>query len=762
MSVSKAARIQELVQQMKAGKITKSELFTELSQLQRNPARETDQDSPVTPLEDASADEESGGEGKEQPPSASSQEPFGSPLHQSALQYRTMNSNAARSGSSTPERRHLIIQRLFEEKRRQRQQNSPSSKASQGAGSPPPPPPSELRSPSPPPPPATLRPRSEPHVDTSRGAAVSREAMKDLRRAKLHSELRSKQHAECTFRPKIRNLPEQYGVQRRNDDHLSFQKRVNQWHERKAEEAERKRRDKEQHELEGCTFQPNINRRRSSTPSRRTSAASPPSRSSDARRQSTQEDDFSEYGSHYDENEQSIARGRKSVDGLEHTTPHERLFELSKTNKLAELQAAAREEEERRLQKQCTFKPKLRKQEVAVRSRYMESPGRPATAGARVRSNSEAPSTPGSLASGRRKAWDDELTFCPQTNPIHPSMEAAQVYLSNDIVTRLTQPREALYKQGARGRQYAREQGSTKRRSSSYARTPSRNGKHSENTDMSNETVFDDENNRVLEVNTFFSSANGTPGEHHRSRPHSAHGQSSAMTPEETKERRRKFNQFLKRQENLELRRRKKIEQVSQQIARPHTPKLCKKSVEIAKVKASSNFLDRVAKGVMKREHEAVRLKSQSVDPECTFKPQINEKSKRKPARSVVEMSRGDSLRKETKARMMKLRVEQEELQDLSFKPELNRGAKSAEGRLKILTEPETYIQRLQQKSTLHTHRKNKLIQEQEMKELEECTFQPQIHDAPMYVKRIVRSLALAKPSKDAQTDNGPTKPDWR
>ncbi len=73
-------------------------------------------------------------------------------------------------------------------------------------------------------------------------------------------------------------------------------------------------------------------------------------------------------------------------------------------------------------------------------------------------------------------------------------------------------------------------------------------------------------------------------------------------------------------------------------------------------------------------------------------------------------------------------------------------------------------MRRLEHKAQLLLQKKNALAQEQEMRELDECTLTPQIHDAPAYVKRIVKSLAMAKPAKEAlqaqQAKEG--KLDWR
>ena len=190
-------------------------------------------------------------------------------------------------------------------------------------------------------------------------------------------------------------------------------------------------------------------------------------------------------------------------------------------------------------------------------------------------------------------------------------------------------------------------------------------------------------------------------------------------------------------------------------------PKLCRKSKELAKSTVQGTFLQRVAKNAVRKEHEALRAKSsRSKDPECTFKPRINDDAKARRPRSALEMSRGDSLKRETTARLMKLKAEQDELAGLTFKPDIN--ATRSEGRLRILSEPETYIQRLQKESKMFSDRQRRAVQEQEMKEFAECTFRPEVHEAPAYVKRIAHSMALTRAAHQAPALDGEDRPEWR
>lgn len=50
---------------------------------------------------------------------------------------------------------------------------------------------------------------------------------------------------------------------------------------------------------------------------------------------------------------------------------------------------------------------------------------------------------------------------------------------------------------------------------------------------------------------------------------------------------------------------------------------------------------------------------AEKYNPECTFKPKITTRSSNLQSRSVVELSRGDQLKRETTLRLAKLRAEQ-------------------------------------------------------------------------------------------------------
>jgi hypothetical protein len=130
------------------------------------------------------------------------------------------------------------------------------------------------------------------------------------------------------------------------------------------------------------------------------------------------------------------------------------------------------------------------------------------------------------------------------------------------------------------------------------------------------------------------------------------------------------------------------------------------------------------------------------------------------PARSAEELSRGDAIQKETRARLLRLRVEQERSEDATFAPTLKARSKMAEGRLKVTADPTGYIERIQREAAITSDRQRRAAKERDAKEEAECTFQPEVHDAPAYVKRIARSMALTRVVRPSPDVTG--RPEWR
>lgn len=236
---------------------------------------------------------------------------------------------------------------------------------------------------------------------------------------------------------------------------------------------------------------------------------------------------------------------------------------------------------------------------------------------------------------------------------------------------------------------------------------------------------------------------------------------SSAGTPVDAEARRVAQEKFFARQAAVAAKRDQRVAELAADLAPVGQPQLCTKSLAMVEASRVGGFLERVATEVARKEQEALKSKARLArDPECTFKPTINPASKSLPGRSSVELSRGDALKRENAVRLMRLRAEAEQLEGITFAPTINPRSATAESRLGVHLDPAAYMARLAEETAAAAERAKFAAEEQKREELAECTFKPATHDAPEYVKRIARSMALARAVRPPPS--GPARPEWR
>jgi len=521
---------------------------------------------------------------------------------------------------------------------------------------------------------------------------------------------------ECTFRPKVNPLPAQYTI---HQNGTPFQERVIAWERAKRDEVRRQADERNNRELEECTFQPTINHT-----SREVALArghGRPGEDIHERLYKEHEKKANPGSSRYIVNNSTIGfatsllnenainksspnRGR-STSRLSLLSSGRPLFTSSATGSpLAPLDRnhinnAILTQEAQQLLTECTFAPHVNPVIDAkpVRSRYRDP------------SNQRSLSRPRPAPSGT-----EECTFKPKTNPVRPTaMPAAALYVQAPIYDRL-------------------------------ARTQTRSQRQ-------REAVVAKERSKLEHGD------NDSQSQQSRS-PSVDHSQS--ITSEQKEERAKRLTEFLLRQEEAVRKRHADIESMKEATAPTLQPALCEKSLRIVEERGMIPFLERISHDKLIKQQESHRNKAlHSVDPECTFHPAINPTSRGLKARSVEELSRGDALKRETAARMVKLRLEQEDLGGVTFQPKINEKSKHTESRLRILADPDSYVQRLKQEAAVLAEKARRSNAEAEMMEMAECTFHPSVHPAPEYVSRIAASMSLARAVKPQPA---PARPDWR
>jgi hypothetical protein len=418
--------------------------------------------------------------------------------------------------------------------------------------------------------------------------------------------------------------------------------------------------------------------------------------------------------------------------------------------------------EEQEYLAECTFEPRINPVVDArpVRSRYRDptptrsGEGAAAAAAAAAAAGggfeggaSRAAAHPPPLPSGLEKC-----TFQPQTNALRAaSMPVAAAYVQTPIFQRLANTKTAA--------QVEREQ---------QVREDAARHAAAQQAAAADAELGGTSGAGARAASAAASAASGASGAGAAADGAGAPASASAAAPPappavsaaQSAERERRLQEFLSRQVAAARKKVEGVEAARRAAAPSLQPALCERSLRIVQSKGSGPFLDRIVHDAIRAEHDNLRTQARhSHDPECTFAPAINPSSRAMRPRSVVDMSRGDALKRETAARLLRLRIEQEDLEGITFRPRINERSRVSEGRLRILSDPDNYVRRIQHEQDLQAEKARRALSEKEAAERAACTFAPAVHGAPAYVSQIAASMALARSAKEL---GAPARPDWR
>ena len=467
--------------------------------------------------------------------------------------------------------------------------------------------------------------------------------------AQAEESIRREMFKECTFHPKIKKLPDAYKTHESIDD-TPFHVRVHKWQQEKQDEMVRRKEFLDKNSTLDCTFHPRIN--------------------------------------------YSSEKAVKELRGDLNESVSDRLFKASdrslieRRRFIEEELRAQREEEE----KECTFKPNIIKSNrfSDVQSKLHEP----------LKRNADDPSA-------------KNLTFTPNVRGVKPSMSAAKMYVSTNVVDRLTR--------GTGSAQHL-----SQHNTADKAAIPAASY-------MDSLTPND---------NSFRYQTPGAKSQ--QGRPSTAPSKQQS-TNESVVLKKQEFNNFLGRNQQTVERKKKLVEQVQVKQTPKFKPTICKKSSELLENHERGEFLERYEKDQIKRTSEA---KTPSDVSKCTFKPKLTMKTVGMRARSVDELSSGDYHKRQSNQQMMRIRSEQEALADLTFRPNISKSAQNTRGVLSDFIRNDDpgklrqyYNEKIKERDAL----KKKADEDKLLKELKDCTFTPAIIDCPEYIKKIAKSIQVVK-----------------
>jgi hypothetical protein len=444
-------------------------------------------------------------------------------------------------------------------------------------------------------------------------------------------------------------------------------------------------------------------------------------------------------------------------------------------------------EDKRKLMEEHTFQPQLKTRgkdgkgsmsgletPVAIESRYRRVAASPCQ-----RPTSEK---------------DEECTFTPNVKGIHKSMSSAKVYLKTDVFQRLQKGEEKV-KENVNPVYYAGEQpppppqstdaggeqvmdmatfmSNVQAQGVTPATTTATKGgakpaprpSSARRARPSPSYPNNANNNRTPNSKP----ANSRPSSASRSRPPSAADTAA-------------FHEFLARQNHTELKKQQKLKHLGEQNKNSFTPQLCAGTKEYVATsnRQSKDFL-RYVEADLKRRSDAQTERDKWTDPEMKAGPELSKKTRMlaEGGRTVLELSSGDMRKKEFNLALLKVKVDMEEEKKQRSVPLINKkmagsemgsnvDMSDVEGKLRIKSDPGSYLERLQKEAKKKKDRERRRQQELLLKDGSECTFKPQTSECPGYIKRIARSMALTKTSQAAAAAAAggggmvDEKPEWR
>jgi len=502
--------------------------------------------------------------------------------------------------------------------------------------------------------------------------------------------IRAEMYKDCTFRPNIKGLPQHYGAMK--DIDTPFNDRVAKWQRERDLSREKKSKLIEHGEQAECTFKPKINH--------------------------------------------NSNKAIKEIRGADHVEDvSKRLYQNSEVSLLQrhQLVKETKEKEEEALQQECTFQPKLitatAQVHQMVHSRLSQPLQKDIVSG-----------TPSDLKG---------CTFTPKTNRIKPSMSSAKLYVSTDVIERLTRPVTAGPPPSA-----AAADGEP----------------HFDNTNSSSVPHHGDSYRPVMDMASFMGSL--SHNKNHNPQTPVEDAPSKKSNAESKAKRDKKFEMFLQRQQaNL-----KKKEENIQRMQRSSTPNFKprvgkKEGDENGTAGASTqrgDFLTRMQAEVEKR--SALETENRKkLDKNCTFRPEIKTKyASARRARSTYEMSEGDALRKGANLKQLELDSKQEEEANMTFKPNISaHSKKTGKSVLQVSSNPDSsqFMEWLKSTEEKKEQKRTELLKKREEEEEAACTFKPQTTECPAYVKRIAKSMAIVKAARSSTgslLDPEASKPQWR
>ncbi|KAA6400064.1 MAG: hypothetical protein EZS28_004413 [Streblomastix strix] len=173
----------------------------------------------------------------------------------------------------------------------------------------------------------------------------------------------------------------------------------------------------------------------------------------------------------------------------------------------------------------------------------------------------------------------------------------------------------------------------------------------------------------------------------------------------------------------------------------------------IAKERAAGDFLERLEQDQKRKALMRPRYEPSEVY-ECTFSPQINQKSKQLTERGFEAI--GEKMRRESRMERLKQEQELRDSQDCYFSPKQFARDVGVESKLGVLRDPETLMERIKKEREDKIERVKQEAARQEKSLEHNLTFSPHINETPEFIHKMALAMRALR---EAANQGMPPKP---
>lgn len=124
-------------------------------------------------------------------------------------------------------------------------------------------------------------------------------------------------------------------------------------------------------------------------------------------------------------------------------------------------------------------------------------------------------------------------------------------------------------------------------------------------------------------------------------------------------------------------------------------------------------------------------------------------------------MSYGDSKKRVEKIEVLREVAEDKIREQMNPSTFSSKSYASVKSKLQVLDDPQSYVERIKSEQRRKEIISRVTKEERAKNEMTECTYHPNIIEAPEYVKQIARNMAMVKAERISYGMK-PSKPEWR